>query len=104
MGALVEIADQAALHGDADQQHHRDRDQDRDGDRIVQQGCAEVAEPSLHGHGQPGVGTEEGVPAHDDGLAARAPVEQERGVRSLTELGREDLELESQGGQGIRSV
>src|SRR3546814_4335169 len=47
MTALVEMADQAALHGQADQQHDRDGQQDGERHREVDQRLADVAEPDL---------------------------------------------------------
>ena len=45
MRALVEEADEAALHGDADHQHDRNCHDDGDGYGIFDQGVAEIAEP-----------------------------------------------------------
>src|SRR5690606_165503 len=45
--ATVEMADQAALERHAEQPHHRDREQDRQWNRVVDQALAEVAEPDL---------------------------------------------------------
>ena len=47
MRPLVEMADQAALHGDADEQHDGNGEQDRRRHRIVVQQGAEIAEPGL---------------------------------------------------------
>jgi hypothetical protein len=43
--ALVEVPDQATLHHHADDQHHRYRQQQREGDRILDHRGAEIAEP-----------------------------------------------------------
>ena len=48
MRALVEVLDDAALERDADQQHDRNGDEDRERHRIVDQHRAEIAEPGLH--------------------------------------------------------
>ena len=59
MRALVEVLDQPALHGDADQQHHRNGEDDRQRHRILDDEAAPLAEPGL---GQRRLDLERGAP------------------------------------------
>ncbi len=48
MRPSVEMLDQATLHGDADREHHGNREQDRDRDGVVDQESAKVSKPILN--------------------------------------------------------
>ena len=47
MGAVVEELDEAAFHGDADEQHDGYGHEDGEGDGVVDEGGAGVAQPDF---------------------------------------------------------
>ena len=48
MGALIEIPDQAALHGDPDDQHDGNREKNGNGHREIEKRRAEITEPDFN--------------------------------------------------------
>ena len=47
MRTIIEMPDQAPLHHDTDEQHHRNRQQDRQRDRVVDHLQSRIAKPDL---------------------------------------------------------